>query len=229
MAAVNHACRPFGNTFVSRWAMPKIVDRDARRAEIAEAVMRVIARDGIEGASVRTIAAESGWSAGAVRHYFSSQDELLGFAADFVMRRIEGRLQAAIDDGARPGRARVTHLLEQLLPLDGERIAESRVWLALLVRCSRDPGLDELRLRGWDGQRELCRMAVCELRGLPWPASIGDADPDGGADAGAAPDAVAAADLHAFLDGLTLQAALVPERLTARAARLALAAYLDRL
>ena len=228
MAAVNHACRPFGNTFVSRWAMPKIVDRDARRAEIAEAVMRVIARDGIEGASVRTIAAESGWSAGAVRHYFSSQDELLGFAADFVMRRIEGRLQAAIDDGAGPGRARVTHMLEQLLPLDVERIAESRVWIALLVRCSRDPGLDELRLRGWDGQRELCRMAVCELRGLPWPPSIGDADPDGGADAGAATDR-AAAELHAFLDGLTLQAALVPERLTAGSARSALAAYLDRI
>ncbi len=54
--------------------MPKIVDHDARREEIAQALWRVVRRDGIRAASVRTVAAEAGWSAGAVRYYFPDQD-----------------------------------------------------------------------------------------------------------------------------------------------------------
>ncbi len=64
--------------------MPKIVDHDARREEIAQALWRVVRRDGIRAASVRTIAAEAGWSAGAVRYYFPDQDGLLSFAMDLV-------------------------------------------------------------------------------------------------------------------------------------------------
>ena len=48
--------------------MPKIVDHETRREEIAEALWRVVRRDGVRAASVRTIAAEAGWSPGAVRY-----------------------------------------------------------------------------------------------------------------------------------------------------------------
>ena len=42
--------------------MPKDVDHDARREELLEAVWRVIARDGMERATIRAIAKETGWS-----------------------------------------------------------------------------------------------------------------------------------------------------------------------
>jgi AcrR family transcriptional regulator len=57
--------------------MPKLVDHEQRRRELGEAVWRVIRRDGVEAASVRKVAQEAGWSAGALRHYFSTQSELL--------------------------------------------------------------------------------------------------------------------------------------------------------
>ena len=74
--------------------MPKIVDHETRREEIAEALWRVVRRDGIRAASVRTIAAEAGWSAGAVRYYFPDQAGLLSFAMDLVSRRVTERITA---------------------------------------------------------------------------------------------------------------------------------------
>ena len=48
--------------------MPKIVDHDARRAAIAEALWRVAERDGVEGVTMRAVAREAGWSTGVVTH-----------------------------------------------------------------------------------------------------------------------------------------------------------------
>ena len=40
--------------------MPKIVDHDVQRVTFAEAAMRLIARHGIEGVTMRAVAAEAG-------------------------------------------------------------------------------------------------------------------------------------------------------------------------
>jgi AcrR family transcriptional regulator len=96
--------------------MPKVVDHEQRRRELAQAVWRVIRRHGVERASVRVVAEEAGWSPGALRHYFATQSELLAFAMGLVVERIEGRI-AALDHASDP-RAAVEQVLHQLLPLD---------------------------------------------------------------------------------------------------------------
>ena len=45
--------------------MPKIVDHDARRRELVEIASQVIAKNGVEGATLRELAAEAGFSNGA--------------------------------------------------------------------------------------------------------------------------------------------------------------------
>src|SRR3954454_13822279 len=106
--------------------MPKIVDHAARREEIAEALWRVVRRDGIRSASVRTIAAEAGWSAGAVRYYFTDQGGLLSFAMDLVSRRVYERVSAIKPTGSPTETAH--RYLEEVIPLDDERQAEFEVW-----------------------------------------------------------------------------------------------------
>ena len=64
--------------------MPKIVDHEVRRRELAEAVWRVIVRDGVGDVSIRSVAAEAGWSSGALRHYFSTRAELLAFLHTYL-------------------------------------------------------------------------------------------------------------------------------------------------
>lgn len=72
-------------------AMPKQIDHEKRRKEIAEATWRVILERGMEGASARNIAKEAGLSLGALRHYFSTQDELLVFAMKLVQEKVMAR------------------------------------------------------------------------------------------------------------------------------------------
>ena len=57
--------------------MPKIVDHDTQRVKFAEAAMSLIARQGLEGVTMRAVAAEAGLSYGSLFHYFDSKDELL--------------------------------------------------------------------------------------------------------------------------------------------------------
>lgn len=57
--------------------MPKVVDHDARRVMFAEAAMSLIAQHGLEGVTMRAVAAEAGLSYGSLFHYFSSKDDLL--------------------------------------------------------------------------------------------------------------------------------------------------------
>jgi TetR/AcrR family transcriptional regulator, transcriptional repressor of bet genes len=55
-----------------------------RHAEIVDAAVRVIARDGLSGASLRSIAREIGYTTGVVMHHFKDKEELLVAAAEAV-------------------------------------------------------------------------------------------------------------------------------------------------
>lgn len=70
--------------------VPKVIDIEARREELAQALWRVIQREGLEQASVRNVAHEPEMSVGALRHYFGSQEELLAFAMRLVIERAGG-------------------------------------------------------------------------------------------------------------------------------------------
>ena len=111
--------------------VPKVVDHVERRKQIARALWAVVARAGFEAASARAIAAEGGWSLGALRHYFDSQDELVEFAAWELIDGAGARVET-IYATMPPGRTRCLRALEQLLPLDEIREGEVRAWVANL-------------------------------------------------------------------------------------------------
>jgi AcrR family transcriptional regulator len=185
--------------------MPKQVDHDERRAALGETLWRVVSRDGIEAASLRGVAAEAGWSAGALRHYFPTQSDLLVFAMELVMQRVADRLRA-VPSHLEP-RRRAEQVLHQALPLDADRRTEMQVWLAFTSRALIDPALRPLRDRAHAELRELCR-GVARLLGAASPARAGER-------------------LHALVDGLALHALLAPTVTTPARQRELLAAELD--
>ncbi len=197
--------------------MPKIVDHDARRAEIVAAVWRVIERAGMNGATVRSVAAEAGVSPGSLRYYFSDQGELVLFAAEAMTQRVVHRLEAHPTDG--DGHVRAIRVLEELLPLDEDRRAEASVWLEAIVRARFDERLAALKTAGWFGSRYLCRLAWAHLHDLDRPDSPAFTFVR-------AADEHAAAELHTFIDGLTLQAVTYPEQFAAEEVRQSLRTYL---
>jgi AcrR family transcriptional regulator len=80
--------------------VPKQVDHRQRRSELAEALWRIAERDGLAATTVRHVAAEAGVSVGMVQHYFSTKDEMLLFALQWVGEEFGGRITAKV--GALP-------------------------------------------------------------------------------------------------------------------------------
>lgn len=169
--------------------MPRHIDHAQRRELIAEAAWRVIFRDGVGGASVRTVAGEAGMSAGSLRHIFASQSELMVFALQLVVERVTARVDAL------PGRPTALETVElvasQFLPLDQERRAEMAVYLALFSSANADNAL-----------RAPCDEAYRDLR-LACHWMLGELD--NGVDLAAGRDLdFEATRLHAVIDGLAL-------------------------
>jgi Transcriptional regulator len=80
---------------------------DDRRQSLIEATIRVLARDGAIGASVRTIAIEAGVSPGLVNHHFAGIDALIAATYRMVGQRVSRALDEAVTQAGRDPRARL--------------------------------------------------------------------------------------------------------------------------
>jgi AcrR family transcriptional regulator len=167
--------------------MPRVVDHEARRADVAAAVWRIVARDGVDAITVRGVAAETGMSTSVVSHYFADKDDLLRLAFHLVVERTSTRLAQA-EAG---GRARA--LLVSALPLGDEQRTEARIWFSLLGLAIARPELAADQRRTY----------------AAWRAAVAGALRDEGLDPGRDAESEAAA-LIALVDGLTVQAAFAP-------------------
>lgn len=80
--------------------MPRVSDahRAARREQIAEAALQVLARHGSD-ASIAQIVAECGLSAGAIYVNFENKAELARYIAGELLHRRIGNLDDAVSDG----------------------------------------------------------------------------------------------------------------------------------
>ncbi|PZG25334.1 TetR family transcriptional regulator, partial [Spongiactinospora gelatinilytica] len=129
--------------------MPKIVDPDERRRAVAEAVFRVVCREGLEQASLRNVATEAGLAIGSVRHYFAGHTELMVFAMREMSARLMARLTVHADRLLNPSaplppaerRETVVRMLAELLPLDDQRRTEVIVWLSFVAAARTRPEL----------------------------------------------------------------------------------------
>lgn len=121
--------------------MPKIVDHTERRRLVADALLRIAAKQGLESVSLRHVAAEAGVSTGLVQHYFKTKDEMMTFALDVVRDSTRARLEssAAAKDFVELPAAFVRALLYELLPRDRRRRDEARVTLAFLAYAAVRP------------------------------------------------------------------------------------------
>lgn len=100
--------------------MPRTADHTARRAQIADALVRVAARDGLHAATMRSVATEAGVSLRLVQYYFHTKSGLLTGALQHLEqqshRRWAERL-AGLPDPV-PPRAFVEAFLTEALPTD---------------------------------------------------------------------------------------------------------------
>ena len=117
--------------------MPKLVDHDERRRNIAQAVLRIVARGGVRAADIRSVATEAGWSTGVITHYYADKQALLAGALREAAEDVAGRMKAIF--ARKRGVARLKALLEAGMPLDDERAATCRIFYHFASEGLGDP------------------------------------------------------------------------------------------
>lgn len=119
--------------------MPKVVDHEARRRELIEASWAVIAAEGLEGVTMRKIAAAAGCTTGRLTHYFKDREALI-LAALRAINDVTGeRVRKYLREN--DGKESLIEAAAEALPLDGQRLAEWKVWLAFWAAAATDPDL----------------------------------------------------------------------------------------
>jgi AcrR family transcriptional regulator len=194
--------------------MPKIVDWEVRRDEILSATWRVIARDGIARATIRSIAQEASCSRGILAHYFDDKADILGSALLMSHRRVIARMDAATEHLAGLDALRVVML--EALPLDDQRDLEAQIEISFWGRALGNPALRDLQHSEFDGLLDRLR---CHLREA--------------ADRGELRDGVdielAAHQLVILIDGVSAERVLYPDRVPPARQQKLLATLLDDL
>ena len=117
------------------------VDHDERRRRIAEVTVAVIAREGLEAATIRRIAAELGGPTKIVTHYFADKQEMLLCA----YRVISERSQHYVREVVRRDPADIVGALMAMTAIDDFQTQLWRVYIAFWDRAARDPFFADLQ------------------------------------------------------------------------------------
>lgn len=192
--------------------MARAVDHSERREIFAAAALRVIMRGGMAGLTVRAVAAEAGFTTGALTHYFHSKDQLLIEASELSARLVRDRMERAARAPAALDAIRKVVALA--LPLTPEIRGYWRIWLGYWERSSYDDEVSRvmrLRYDEWRGRLEsLIRRAQAEGH------VAARVDPREAAEA-----------LVALVDGVGVQVVLGVSRISAARQRAMFDAWLD--
>lgn len=151
--------------------MPKAVDHDKRREQIAHAACIVVASHGFEQATVVRIARAAGYTTGMLPHYFASKQDILLAALRLSLRRIEARLSEAGSQGPD-----LLVVLTEALPIDESRFQECAFWTAFWGQVSTDG--DARRLNAWVHREYAKLFRKCLATHWPqsahWPRALRD-------------------------------------------------------
>jgi AcrR family transcriptional regulator len=176
--------------------MPRVVDHEERRREIVFALWLVIALHGIEGVSLRQVAAEAGVSMGRIQHYFGTKDALvLAGCTALVDSAYGGYLETA---DAAP-RDRLLHVVSQQIPRDDAGRMGVSVWYAYVAKSINHAAVRQVLAEARRGAEDECVRLI--------RADGGTDGGSGGSDGAAGDDAALtqARRLLALADGLTLR------------------------
>ena len=180
--------------------MPKLVDVDARRKDLLEAVWRIIPRSGIAAATTRAIAREAGVSNGVLSHYFPDKDSLLIEA----LRTAYNQAQSRMRDVTRGlvGLDAVRAIMVEALPLDEKRLVEAQIGVSFWGLALGNERLLEVMRAEWERFWDVLSFRVDEARSLQQLA------------ANVRPDNLTH-ELIVLVEGISAQAVLYPKRVPA--------------
>ena len=104
--------------------MPKVVDHDQRRDEIAVFAMHAVAKHGLGDVKLEHVAEEAGCTTGSLMHFYPNKRAILLAALGMVVSAVGQRYESARDA------ADLVGAIASVMPLDDLRRREWKVWLS---------------------------------------------------------------------------------------------------
>jgi AcrR family transcriptional regulator len=132
------------------------------RERIVETAAVVIAEEGVEGATMRGIAARAGVSTGFITHYFEDKSQLVLETLRWANATADRRVRDAAAGAGTDALDRLQAAVEAVLPVDATRRLEWQLWAALWVHAASEPRLAEAYKAGWRGLRAILAELIDE-------------------------------------------------------------------
>ncbi len=144
-----------------------MVRNDERRRALADAGVRVLAREGARGLTHRAVDAEAGLPTGTASNYFRARDDLVDALVVRIGERLAPDPDVLADLGSRePGRALFADYLRDIVRrLLGDRDATLALF-GLRLESSRHPGV-AATIGGWQRDGFAADVAFNEAASLP--------------------------------------------------------------
>ena len=123
--------------------MPKLVDHEQRRSEIADAVSLLAGERGLQGVTFREVAKKAGVSVALIQHYFGSKERLLFGTLEIQSSRFAERIGDRLDnlpDGGHP-RERLRVIAASFIPTDDQSRAAMLLYHSFAGAALTDPSL----------------------------------------------------------------------------------------
>lgn len=171
--------------------MPRIIDHDAKRREVAALTRKLIARSGINNVSMRSIAEAAGSSTAVVSYYFSDKNALLLHIYRENIERARARRKAI----PRGGIDRLLEFCDELLVTTDEQAEGWAIALVFTAMATSDERFAEEYRTNVILAREQFRVRFSDC------VAQGDAYPELDCEA-------AARRLLALIQGVSTEAAL---------------------
>lgn len=120
--------------------MPKRVDAEAQRRDIARATCRAIAERGLNRVRMVDIAREAGVTTGMITNYFDGKDAII----EAALRVPFDSLREGIAKRIESGETDLAELLDPAIPVTRERAEETAVWVSFWGLAATDAALRPL-------------------------------------------------------------------------------------
>jgi TetR/AcrR family transcriptional repressor of bet genes len=169
--------------------------QETRRADLIAATQRLVAEGGPEAATVRAIAERAGVTAGLIRHYFQTKDELTRAAYRSLMDGMTAKGAEALESvGASPEERLAAFVAASLTPpvLDGGAVV---LWAGYMHKVRGDAELLAVHEAAYTAYRDALESLIGALLRDTTPGQIRG-------------EAIAC---NAVIDGLWIEGSLLPQ------------------
>ena len=140
---------------------------DKRRQALIAATLALVAEGGARGATVRAIAERAGVTAGLIRHYFSTKEDLVAAAYRHLMTNMTDNTAAVLTSAPKDPNARLAAFVAATLRppvVDGQAVA---LWAGFIQETRRNPAMLEIHHQTYLAFRDHLEALIAALPAAP--------------------------------------------------------------